>query len=447
MDPSKYKPQPVDTSAIELDEGLRAIIEALARNNHEVWARARAAEGWKYGPERNDARKEHPGLVPYEQLSEGEKEIDRGTVLQTLKAAVALGAKVRPEKESSRPVDKELSKRSADDISEWPPWPQGEALAALEKTRDAITDVYHSADKSAGVNLKWHRVVAITIALAGTYAVITAILQLYAPGRGDLAGWIELILAGLAVLALIAGLLGKFMRKWLVFRHQAERCRFLKFDFLLETALAGRDRTKLKRIAHHFQELAQEIGRVDLEDMEDWLKKEHVLQKPLVPSESEFVSHDLRTLAEHYLKTRLEIQSNYFSKQSKRDSLWNWQSQDHVPMLFAASICFAVAHFAVERWHLAPEQNGRFLTLLAACFPVIGAGVRALRGISEPSRNNLRFTAKCNALKELIEELEREMAGPAKSSELVRLLWKGEQILEGEHREWLRLMMEAEWIG
>ena len=42
-------------------------------------------EGWKYGPERNDDRKEHPGLVPYEQLSETEKEIDRGTVVQALK--------------------------------------------------------------------------------------------------------------------------------------------------------------------------------------------------------------------------------------------------------------------------------------------------------------------------------------------------------------------------
>jgi hypothetical protein len=95
MDPSEYKPQPVDTSAIELDKDLQSNLEALARNNHEVWARARAAEGWKYGPARNDARKEHPGLVPYEQLSEAEKEIDRGTVLQTLKAAIALGFEIR----------------------------------------------------------------------------------------------------------------------------------------------------------------------------------------------------------------------------------------------------------------------------------------------------------------------------------------------------------------
>lgn len=95
MDPSKYKPQPVDTSAIELDRDLQSNIEALARNNHEVWALARKSEGWKYGPNRNDARKEHPGLVPYEELSEAEKDIDRGTVLETLKAAIVLGFEIR----------------------------------------------------------------------------------------------------------------------------------------------------------------------------------------------------------------------------------------------------------------------------------------------------------------------------------------------------------------
>lgn len=95
MDPSNYKPKPVDTSAIELDPDLQSNIEALARNNHEVWALARKAEGWKYGPTRNDARKEHPGMVPYEDLSEAEKDIDRGTVLETLKAAIVLGFEIR----------------------------------------------------------------------------------------------------------------------------------------------------------------------------------------------------------------------------------------------------------------------------------------------------------------------------------------------------------------
>ena len=45
---------------IELPEALTPLTEALARNVHEVWAATRLAQGWRYGPERNDARKEHP---------------------------------------------------------------------------------------------------------------------------------------------------------------------------------------------------------------------------------------------------------------------------------------------------------------------------------------------------------------------------------------------------
>ncbi len=38
-----------------------------------------------------DFLKEHPCLVPYEELPESEKEYDRNAALQTLKAIVALG--------------------------------------------------------------------------------------------------------------------------------------------------------------------------------------------------------------------------------------------------------------------------------------------------------------------------------------------------------------------
>jgi hypothetical protein len=30
---------------------------------------------------------------------------------------------------------------------------------------------------------------------------------------------------------------------------------------------------------------------------------------------------------------------------------------------------------------------------------------------------------------------------------IFRLLWQCERIMEVEHREWLRLMIEAEWFG
>lgn len=87
----KYSPTPLDTSKVQLNKELLELTELLAKNTHDVWARQRLSEGWKYGPERNDKSKEHPGLVPYEELSEIEKTYDRNTALETIKVIKLLG--------------------------------------------------------------------------------------------------------------------------------------------------------------------------------------------------------------------------------------------------------------------------------------------------------------------------------------------------------------------
>jgi hypothetical protein len=87
----KYQPQPIDTSGIRLSDEITSIAEVLAKNVHEVWAQKRISEGWKYGTARNDDRKEHPCLVPYENLPEDERAYDLVTVTETLKTIVALG--------------------------------------------------------------------------------------------------------------------------------------------------------------------------------------------------------------------------------------------------------------------------------------------------------------------------------------------------------------------
>ncbi len=89
-----YQPAPLDTSGIELPEEVTRVAERLARNTHDVWARGRLADGWRHGPVRDDHRKEHPNLVPYDELPEAEKRYDRSTVLETLKALCALGFRI-----------------------------------------------------------------------------------------------------------------------------------------------------------------------------------------------------------------------------------------------------------------------------------------------------------------------------------------------------------------
>jgi hypothetical protein len=72
-----YRPRPVDTSGVEIPPDVAALTELLARNTHENWASQRLSDGWRWGPVRDDTRREHPGLVAYEELSEAERDYDR----------------------------------------------------------------------------------------------------------------------------------------------------------------------------------------------------------------------------------------------------------------------------------------------------------------------------------------------------------------------------------
>lgn len=89
-----YIPEPLDTSGIVLPPGLDHLTESLSRNVHEVWAAGRIADGWKYGPVRDDYKKEHPCLVPYDELPEHEKDFDRATALSTIKYILSMGYNV-----------------------------------------------------------------------------------------------------------------------------------------------------------------------------------------------------------------------------------------------------------------------------------------------------------------------------------------------------------------
>ncbi len=86
-----YIPKPLDTSSISLPEELLPLVEDLAKNVHEVFVQNRMKDGWKYGPVRDDVKKENPTIVPYEELTEREKDYDRATSQETLKFILASG--------------------------------------------------------------------------------------------------------------------------------------------------------------------------------------------------------------------------------------------------------------------------------------------------------------------------------------------------------------------
>lgn len=95
MNAKIYVPQPIDTKDIELPAELEELVEKMSKNVHEVWAETRLKQGWTYGEQRDDKKKTHPCLVPYEDLPEEEKEYDRNTSIGTLKLIMKLGFKIK----------------------------------------------------------------------------------------------------------------------------------------------------------------------------------------------------------------------------------------------------------------------------------------------------------------------------------------------------------------
>uniref|UniRef100_M4BKT1 Ryanodine-inositol 1,4,5-triphosphate receptor Ca2 channel (RIR-CaC) family protein n=1 Tax=Hyaloperonospora arabidopsidis (strain Emoy2) TaxID=559515 RepID=M4BKT1_HYAAE len=85
-----YRPLPIDTTTVEVPPRLLRLVDLLAENAHEVWAKGRMDEGWTYGPQRDDSTRKHPCLVPYVFLTDDEKEYDINIAKETLKTLIAM---------------------------------------------------------------------------------------------------------------------------------------------------------------------------------------------------------------------------------------------------------------------------------------------------------------------------------------------------------------------
>lgn len=44
-----YKPAPLDLSDVKLNAGQEVLVDKLAENAHNVWAKDRIKQGWTYG--------------------------------------------------------------------------------------------------------------------------------------------------------------------------------------------------------------------------------------------------------------------------------------------------------------------------------------------------------------------------------------------------------------
>jgi hypothetical protein len=62
---------------------------------HESWCAAKVRDGWKAGPVKDAEKKEHPCLVPYDQLPEAQKRKDHLFASTVTEMAISLGLMAR----------------------------------------------------------------------------------------------------------------------------------------------------------------------------------------------------------------------------------------------------------------------------------------------------------------------------------------------------------------
>ena len=90
--------EPIYTSDIKLSDEIVSLTEEIAENVHNIWAKGRISESWVYGKTRDDIFKTTPCLVPYNELSECEKDYDRNTAIETVKTIIKLGYRIEKNK-------------------------------------------------------------------------------------------------------------------------------------------------------------------------------------------------------------------------------------------------------------------------------------------------------------------------------------------------------------
>jgi class 3 adenylate cyclase len=209
---SDYRPRPIDISQVELDPHLRQLTESLAEHTHDLWAQLRFAQGWQYGPVRDDTHKRHPCLIPYQDLPESEKEHDRNTALGTVRALLALGYDVAPPSgvaasaaavsvEEVMPLLEELQDKTlglealqgvweAHSSQQWSPFPELYALLGLRligcDSPFLAFEVLSEGLNARPADLRLRQLAANALARAGaTFGANARMQQLYDEGHRD----------------------------------------------------------------------------------------------------------------------------------------------------------------------------------------------------------------------------------------------------------------------
>ena len=358
-----------------------------------------------------------------------------------------------------------------DDMYDSPEELQGDALLPRAlRLLSEISAPYWRANHEAMILQARHRHITSRALFAATAAVVLAIIQLpilkRLEGWGEIVPLIEAVAVGLAFYYVSKGIKQAVQKHWLLERHQAERFRFLKYRRLLALITETKDDPGLKHWKQVACRKASNILKMKEPDVQQWMREFYRQSKDDKSLLSIVSESDFNDILDFYRHKRLDRQVRYLCQKSASTGTDDSYTRFWPPFLFLVSLVFALIHFGIdivdasarfaeERTCLlifgwieshgiswAKEHSVWFITG-AALLPVVIAAIRTHRSANEYSRNTLRFSSMYVELRAKSDQLAVSQDSTAK----LRILWEIEESLESEHRDWLRLMEEAEWYG
>ncbi|KPJ17609.1 Ryanodine receptor 44F [Papilio machaon] len=96
MQSNGYKPAPLDLSAVTLTPKMDELVDQLAENTHNLWARERIQQGWTYGLNEDPDMHRSPHLVPYPKVDDAIKKANRDTASETVRTLLVYGYNLDP---------------------------------------------------------------------------------------------------------------------------------------------------------------------------------------------------------------------------------------------------------------------------------------------------------------------------------------------------------------
>jgi len=326
--------------------------------------------------------------------------------------------------------------------------------AAL-RTCEVVALPLAEAERRADRHQRVYRWCAVTASVLGAAGLLLAVGTLvWESGESNqivsgpllsnrtlLIGEVVLAVSGLGVV--LFGLFADVKGGWLRERNKAERFKLLRYRFLI-------DPTRWPDADGRFQTELEDI-RSESPDVASWVKQEPV---PVFTAPAVDDAEVIERLLRYYLTDRLEGQIAFFRSRAEAfERRLAWVRPFPVLLFYLSFVGVALDATLQSVAGDSPEVKTAIAVLAAAALglPVVSAAMRTIVLSRELARNSSRYAAKLHALTHLNVQLNVALKDiqtglpPGRSATILRDLSCCEYLIESDHREWIRLMVEAEW--